>query len=502
MPILLAVITFIISLLPFTLGPSSPFYTLDQEDVYITNALSYVVRKQIPFYDHPGTPYIRLIAASYTPLRLWAKFVVRQPFLEWALQNFTFVFYYSRLFALIIYCLGIFIFLSAVLKYTNSKTAVVLAWLLLFSYSGFLFMSLRPTPDNFLMFSTSVWLWLFFLLVSGTVFWKLLLLYLAAGVSLAGKFNSLTLLVSSLAVTWPVLSSRRFHFSGLLTRWGILAGVSVVGFIVSTWSIRIHYPSLFSWFFVVASRPDFSAQSSPGWFNAGIVLVSIHEMLRQEPYMIILFLLAPLVLVTSWRGLKTFERLAFLSLLIAVELFFAVYAKFPKPHYQMLHYILLSALIPVLLKKSRPAMLVFIAVLFPLLIYRVRMHVDSYHGLGRLYNVERYIASHPPRFKTLWYIGDTRDHAILWGRVWSGEFYGPALDKLFPHLGEMANLELYRDNSTNIYPLFSVCWDQAYLRSSEIDRFLEIHSDKKLSVTPVPESELYLVISDHCQELI
>jgi len=126
MPLLLSLITLIFSVLPFTLGPSSPFFTIDQEVVYVTNALSYVVRKQIPFYDHPGTPGILLLSASFTPLRLWAKYFIHTPFIDWSIKNFTFLMYYSRFFVLIVYCAGLAILLRAVHNFTASRLAVIL----------------------------------------------------------------------------------------------------------------------------------------------------------------------------------------------------------------------------------------------------------------------------------------------------------------------------------------------------------------------------------------
>ena len=511
MPLLLSLITLIFSVLPFTLGPSSPFFTIDQEVVYVTNALSYVVRKQIPFYDHPGTPGILLLSASFTPLRLWAKYFIHTPFIDWSIKNFTFLMYYSRFFVLIVYCAGLAILLRAVHNFTASRLAVILTWLSLFSYSEFLRIGVRPTPENFLLFSTAVWLWLFLPLVNHPTLVRLVFLNLAAGFSLATKLNSLTLLLITWLVTGVVLVRRNLRFFRLVRLWLFLCGLSLIGFFVSTWTIRGHYRGLFNWSYGLASHLEAGGSGRVGWFDWGLIRASLTTIVRQEPYLVLFFILAPLAYIASFRRLSRFSRLVFGPAILILLTFFFVYAKFPRPHYQWLHLIVLSVFTAVFLNRSVSVSLArvrfkllplfFILLLTPLMINRVNTYAKWSVNLAAAAAFEDFISAHPPRYRTLWYIGNTRDFSLLWGRSWSGEFYGPQLDRYYPHLGEIVDFNTYRDNSARTYPIFSVCWDQLYLRRSELDGFLAAHPDKKLTVSAVTNTKYYLITSDHCQKL-
>ena len=495
MPVLLSLLTFIFALLPFTLGPSSPFFTLDQEIVYVTNALSYVVRKQIPFYDHPGTPHIVGLAAAYTPLRLWAKYVVHTPFIDWSIQNFTFLNYYSRVFALAVYGLGLTIFLSAVYRFTQSRLTVLLSWLCLFAYSEFLRNGVRTVPENYLMLSTAIWIWLFLWLVQKPILIRFLVLSVAGGLALATKFNSLTIVL----ITW-------IHAGLFLTRrrwrlWLVIVGMTVMGFVISTWPIRSHYISMFNWTYSLASHLEPSGSGKQDWFDLEVTRTSLKTMLQQEPYLLPFFFMTPVIYLVSLRRLSPNLRLAFGVAIIFIEIFFFIYAKYPRPHYQLLHFLVLSAITAVLLNRSKILVLLFIVLLTPLMIYRVRTHAAWSKNLGYLAKFEQFISSHPPRYRTLWLISNTRDFSLLWGRGWSGEFYGSQLDRYYPKIGEMVGFDTYRDNAARTYPLFSVCWDQLYLRASELNQFLAAYPERQFQVTGIENTKYYLITTDHCKDL-
>jgi len=458
----------------------------------MTNALSYVVRRQIPFYDHPGTPGILILAASYTPLRLWAKYAVSTPFIDWSINHFTFLMFYSRFIALITCFLGVLIYLQAIFRYTASRLAVFLAWLGLFAFSQFLRNGVRPTPENFLYLSTAIWLWFFLAFIKRQKVSHLIFLNLAAGFALATKLTSLPLVIITL------ICSAWFLFPKIKL-WIFVSGLTGVSFILSTWPIRTYYILLFGWATTLVTRLEVSTKGTVGVFSLDRTLNGLAASNQQEPIMTLYFWLALLIFIAAFKKLPRLSGFLFALAIGLIELFFFSYAKFSRPHYALLNYLVLNSLLTILLARSRHALLVFTLLLIPVSLNQILSHARWSVPLARLARVEDFIASHPPKHKTLWYIADTKDFALLWGRVWSGEFYGPQLDKYYPRIGEIVNPQTYRDNSTRTYPIFSVCWDQLYLRDSELGEFLHQHRDRKLTVQSVPFTrELFLVTSYHC----
>ena len=128
-------------------------------------------------------------------------------------------------------------------------------------------------------------------------------------------------------------------------------------------------------------------------------------------------------------------------------------------------------------------------------------HLKLSQGVKKLAVFEQYLKDHPPKYKTLWQYGNSKDFSIIWGRSWSGEFYGEELTKLYPHLGEMINFKYYRSNKPEIFPLFDTCWDQLYLQTPLLPRLLENFPGGDLEIIELDYKDLILVTSSHCDTI-
>lgn len=109
-------------------------------------------------------------------------------------------------------------------------------------------------------------------------------------------------------------------------------------------------------------------------------------------------------------------------------------------------------------------------------------------------------ASHPPRNLALWDWAPTREFAAIWGRWWSGEFYGGQLSQVYPKAGEFLDLVDYRDNRGYTHRLSAVCWDQLYLQAKSLERFLALNPGLHLIMTPINDTGYYLLESLSCPE--
>ena len=206
--LILSLFTLVVSVTPIAQKPTSPFFDIDPDVVYVTNAISYIKRHQIAYTDHPGTPYILTLAASYTPLRFYAKYVKHTPFVEWSLTNFSFLVLYSRFFASLLFSLGIYLYLRTIKKYTRSDILTLTAWLLLFIYPNFLRFSVRLTPENLLPLIFALWFSLLVSLIKKNSSKKLLPLNFISGVAFATKFTNLSFPIISALATLSLFFKR------------------------------------------------------------------------------------------------------------------------------------------------------------------------------------------------------------------------------------------------------------------------------------------------------
>lgn len=503
---ILSLFTLIISLTPLTTKPASPFYVTDPDIVYVTNALSYIKRHQITYTDHPGTPYILTLSAAYTPLRLYAKYIDHTPFIEWSLKNFSFLVTYSRFFACFIFSLGIYIFLSSIKRFTKSNILVLIAWLLLFTYSGFLNFSDRLTPENFLPLIYSVWFYFLLLLIKKPSLKNNILLNLVSGISFATKFTNLSLLIISGLITLYLFLGQkskkyRYVFLGLLS--------ILLGFIISTWVIKDHYPKLVNWVSGMITHSGLHGGGAKTIFDPIVYKNSILGLIKSEPRISKLFLLTPLLFLTFIRKFNKRKRIIYGFIFISAAITTLLFAKYTLFYYQLPHFFIIVSLFVLILHQllfvkyknmNFKFILIILAVILSLPVpERISTHLRIKKDKNiESANFEKFIVDHPPKHMTLWQYGRSKDFSMIWGRSWSGEFYGQELTKIYPCIGEMVGLKYYRSNKPETIPLFDVCWDQLYLQASLVDEFLNNFPEQNLEITKLDSQKLVLITSNHC----
>jgi len=455
----------------------------------------------LPFGDHPGTPYIITLAASYTPLRFYAKYIAHQPFVNWSLENLTFLFIYSRFFAGLLFSLGIFIFLTSIKRYTNSNPLVLLTWLLLLTYSKFFRTAIRINPENFLPLIYATWFSLVLSLVKKNQPSKLILLNLVSGVALAVKFTNLALPIISALITLYFfvqsgLKKHRQTFLNLL--------LIPLGFVISTWAVRGQYLRLLSWTTGLATHSGIHGSGAKTLLNLATHQASIQKLIAAEPTAIKLFLITPVIFLVSFFKFKKTEKVVFSILLLVTTLTSLVFSKYDHFYYQLPHlFILISLLILGISRFPNLKLLFLVPIVFLSLSVpkKISGHLNLSQGLKRLAALEDQIKNNPPQHKALWEYGPTRDFAAIWGRSWSGEFYGQELDQVYPHLGEMIGFKYYRSNKPEKSPLFNVCWDQLYIQTATLPQLLENFPNQDLRIHRLVHPDLVLVTSNHCSKL-
>jgi len=121
LPIILGILTAFIAILPIISSSSlGIFYNFEPDIVYTANAISYTNAHNIRYIDHPATPTIWLIAKSFIPLRIYAKYIDHTPFIEWTIVNQRFLYLYGRLFQAFLLGSAMTIFLLVVKKISKS----------------------------------------------------------------------------------------------------------------------------------------------------------------------------------------------------------------------------------------------------------------------------------------------------------------------------------------------------------------------------------------------
>lgn len=496
--VLVTLSTWLLAVVPLRLFTSSPFFEIDPDVVYVTNSLSYIVRHQIAYLDHPGTPAILVLAAALTPFRVISKFLLNQSFLVFSLSNFTLLFHYLRLVVTVFFSLGVGIWYFSLHKYSHSKLLGLTGWLIFLSFPEVLRFSTKISAEAFLVFLIPIWLLVFSRFIQNRSKLVFLLSFLS-GIIFAVKFNSLTLALSSPLLSFTVPGAKWTK----KTTYFILASTCfILGFFVSTSVIRDRYPGLFRWSTSFITRSGIHGTGNIAFFDLSIVSASISALKTASPIWFYLFIFQLLAIPVFWFARKNQSVNLLWVVLVLVSLAFL---KYPLFYYQIPNilistWLFLTGLHHFSSRFSLPPRLGFIfltTLLIPTLGSRLTLHFHSLSN-NSLTVFEQFITSHPPRKMTLWEYAPTRDFSLIWGRSWSGEFYGRELTSLFPSLGEYLPPDRYRDNSGTISPLFSVCWDQLYIQTVSLPRLLKLYPDRNLEILATPLPDQKLVVSNHC----
>ena len=490
MPLILGFLAGLLSFFPLLAAPKNPFFDVDPEVMYVSNAVAYIHHKQIVYTDHPGTPYILTIAASFVPFRIWAKYIVHQPFVDWYLLNIDLIFFYSRVLSLTIFVSAIALLLYGIRKFTRSPLAVLTAWLGLLIYPNMLDYGVRIMPETFSLLVFSIWAYIFLSYLDRPRMWKLPLLVFVGGLALATKYTNLALVAIPL-VAWPVAKlakNERIRPQGFM----LLLAIGYFSYFLATKPINGGnwlYPTQIRWIINLATHSGLYGTGSPGLDVQGYISTLRSTFQALWPYLLIL----PVVIILVWKErVRVWQKLIIAVAVIVPLGIFLIFAKFAKLHYQFGNLLVLILVTVYLLRRYRLLLLIVALVALyslPGIVNRHWLLVEKIESTERL---RQFADTHPAESKALWDWSYSREQALVWGYTWSGKYYGEELKRLYPRLADMYGYEnlVFRHG----------CWDQAYARDLAIPSIKAANPDEPFDIQKIPGTEMNLITSRHCSE--
>jgi hypothetical protein len=337
-------------------GPSkSFFYSIDPDIVYVTNALLYTKANVIVYMDHPGTPTIVLLHYLYIPLRLIAKYILHENFIQWSFNNYVFLTYFLRFFQLILSCLGLLIFLSIIKKYFKSNWLVLIAFILVFSFVG-LSKSLSIAPENLSFFLTACWfIFLAKFIETKRYLWTIGMTTIS-GFVFANKFTSLFLIIISLFIIFYIKGNIGKKLLLVITNFSFALGT----FFIGIWPIRIRLANIINWgqsLFLHAGKYGYGAKTI---FDFETYSTSLLFLIKTQPLTFIFILFTVLfgiyLLIKRKLTIKNPVILVFLVSLAGILIF----SKYPTIHYNFVNIFVMVSCAVYFISKFRTKSIKFI----------------------------------------------------------------------------------------------------------------------------------------------
>lgn len=489
--VMAALFTAVISLAPLLkVGLAGSFLGVDPDAVYVGNALSYVKAHQIHYFDHPGTPSIRLLAFSFWPLRVWAK-LSGQSFLSWAVANFSQLYFYTRLLEGLLLALGTGIFMKALYRITHSGLAMLLGWLSLLTYSSYLNAGLFIAPEGLSFFLTAAWLYLFVKFIQGRSPFTVFMLSIVAGLALANKFSNLFLLPGSLVLIFQTSITFRQKcynfFFGLI--------LAVATFIIATLPIINNYVSVFGWIMRLATRPGLHGAGAASAFSLSTYLDSLVLLIQQNYWIVLLVGTALLVALARMKNWLSIQNIVWSFGLLG----FLVFAKYPVLHYQLANFVILIFLSCTIIFRERKghAWLLLLMVL-PIALLSVQRYLADTSKLAQAAARLDSISREYENKITIWEWARAKDFSLIWGRSWSGGSFDRELLVLKPKLLEFTNFNTLRLNYYDSVSIDKICWQVLFIQNESLLAFKEISGASNISEEVIADTGVTLVKNLEC----
>lgn len=417
---ILVVLTFIILGLPlFIYGVNRTFfYSIDPDVVYITNALLYAKAAIVSYADHPGTPTIMLLNYSFFPLRLIAKYVLHQGFIQWSFDNFAFLMYYCRIFELLLFCLSFFIFLKVIFKFTKSNLITFIAWISIFFFLGFGW-GMKVVPENLSFFLTAISISIFLKFVEKRSYLFNAIMVFIAGLAVANKFTSIFLLIPALFL--PLFISK-LKIDQLYARIQLNIIIAVLAFYIGILPVLDRFPWIKYFVTMLFSHAGTHGTGALSIFDWPAYSASATSLIAGHPiaftYICLTVVLAIYLVVKKKIKFNDPIVLVLFTTLAGI----IVFAKYPVVHYQFVNFILIVFCAMYLLAKikQRYISFLFVVMLSVLLIF--------FKPYGFVKNVSNQLPENRP---------DTV-YSVLkdWTPFWSADIFKDQLEAVKPKLDE------------------------------------------------------------------
>ena len=488
----LSIITSLVIIFPVLKGGQGGiFFSIDPDAHFMGSIFSYIKLHQIQYINHPGTPSILLYSYLLTPLRIYSHFVAHTNFILWAVNNINIVYFYLRIMQVLIFCISLTIFSSAIYKITKSIYSCIFALLALLTFSFFPNLAVYIGSETVSFLIISIWLLVFSYFLESKSPKTILLLSAIAGLSVANKFTNIFYFFISIILIVTLKNVKKIQkvyyiFLNLLTGFAT--------FIVFTWPIRDKYSQLLKWLTSLATHTQLYGSGTSEYFNPVVYLTSINTLISTE--------IIPTIIFISTIGLVFFYSMKRIYLKIQVKIVtiilmigIIIFSKYPLSYYQLIQFIGI-VFIAAIVYLSFPKYLKLLILFF--LFYCAFQNLNTYNNhttslINETVVLDRYIKLHPAKIASIWEWGRNKDFALLWGNTWSGGSYSEELAKLKPN---MYQLDIYDDKTKSI---FNLCWDKLYIQKISSVAFVEKYSDKKLNINSIEGANNMLEIeSDHC----
>lgn len=479
-------------------GAKGSFFSIDPNVMYVSNALSYIKTKQIHYFDHPGTPSIVLLSFAFTPLRLYTKFVAKLNFISWSAIHYDVVFFYARAWMSLIVGAGLGVLFYSIYKFTNKSSSIFLLAVLLLTFPPFYYLGISISAEalNFLL--AALWLLLLVIFVKREKMFFLYAMALLAGVAFGNRATSVALALSTLTLGLTygekIISNRVLSVVKLLI-------LEVLGYYFALWPIRRKILIVTKIILFLSGGTKIHGGGSGQFFAVDKFLKSLQFLTTNDNVAVVTSVAVVLYcFVKLFSSVKTSKYLATVGLTTA----FVVmgFAKFPLDHYQTVNYLLLSFIgvsfasftVTNLQLLTLPLLLIFIIPITNGFLKGLTKSINTTVSLRNFENM------HAAKEGTVWQYGRSEEFAILWSRYWGRGIFEEELKKFNPPIYELENgLQDVGLSLSEQKPLFDICWDRLYLENKSLESFLLKYKDMEFDVAKVPNTNLDLITSKHCE---
>jgi len=482
------IITFLVSVVPIIhTNFSGVYFVIDPAAMYLGNALSFIKAHQISYIDHPGTPAIVLISTYLLPIRLISKFYFHQNSLIWIFSHLDLVYLYCRIFQAAIAAVGVTIIMRTVYRVTTSSAAAMLVWVLIISYSTYLYTSIDISAEALSIFLVAISLRILVsfmfkpdpMLLCGYGF--------ICGLALANRFTTLgyLLAVGGLTVFIPQVTK----FQKILN--GFMAVVFVCGgFVLGTWPIRFGYVRMANWIWQLLTHPGLHGNGDRTIFDLYQYRDSLLTLFRSDPLVVSIILIGIVTILKVKLG-----KVSRINLGMSLGIFLVCYllfSKYPLPHYQVPNVIALITFSIILLAKTNKWITtVFLLVALVVAPGRINLFWRNIQTeWADTEAVDHYVQARPVKMLRVWEWGRQREFAALWGNSWSGFFTSGEVAKVFDKSAELLMPDTFRTPGNYRYLVSQTCFDQLVIQSESL-RFVKLPVDT--TVEEIPNTHMSFV---------
>lgn len=317
---------------------NSFFYNLDPDVVYVTNALLYTKYAIISYMDHPGTPTIMLLYYLLFPLRIIAKYILHQGFIQWSFDNYAFLTFYLRTLYLAITGATLFIYLKLIEGIIKSKALVAVAFLLIFS-SGILSWAISIAPEAPSLLLVAIWLIFFAKFLKTPKYSLSVIMVFISGIAVANKFTNAFLVIP--AIFLPLFIQRE-----KLGRKFIMVEANftifVQAFLIGIWPIRDRLLGIVDWVRKLYSHTEKYGVGAKKVFDWNSYYSSLNALAHSNPLVFIFIALAILLVIGLFVAKKLQKGDAAVSFVFFTGLAgFLIFSKYSAIHYNYVNIFLI-----------------------------------------------------------------------------------------------------------------------------------------------------------------